>query len=93
MSELSFEVKAPRVDITCGCEAEGVFSSARYMMKFVIDLAQLYHFIAIVLGNFSVNIFTQLLDRHDLTLRSLLTLHLLCLGDLLLKLADCLKIA
>ena len=93
MSELSFEVKAPRVEITCGCEAEGVFSSAGDMMKFVIDLAQLNHFIAIVLGDFSVNKFTHLLDRHDLALRSLLTLHLLRLRDLLLKLAYCLKIA
>ena len=96
MSELSFEVKAPRVEITCGCEAEGVFSSAGDMMKFVIDLAQLNHFIAIVLGDFSVNKFTHLLDWHDLALRhtrSLLTLHLLRLRDLLLKLAYCLKIA
>lgn len=62
-------------------------------MKFVIYLAQLNHFIAIVLGNFSVDEFTQLLDRHDLALRTLLTLHLLCLRDLLLKLTNGLEIA
>ena len=79
MSKLPLEVEAPRVKITCGCEAEGVFSSAGDVMKFVINLAQLNYFVSIVLGDLSVDKFTQLLNWHDLALRCLLTLHLLCL--------------